>query len=114
MHNVSSTSLVWLPCTFLVLGQKGENGSLDVYRQVYDVLVPFTHPEKLEADIVDIVFLDSPRVPLELKFHIIRHGKVIFDGDPRRRLNAEAYIMEAYCDFRPLLDMFDQAVLARI
>lgn len=91
-----------------------QHSSFALYNQLYDVLSELTHPETLETDVIDIVFLDSPRVPLELKFNIIRSGRILFASDERRRADAEEKIMEAYCDFRPLLNMFDQAVLARI
>ncbi|MBI2444361.1 MAG: nucleotidyltransferase domain-containing protein [Candidatus Magasanikbacteria bacterium] len=91
-----------------------QRSSFELYGKLYEILSKVTHPETLEADVIDIVFLDSPRVSLELKFNIIRHGRVLFDSNPRRRVDAEERIMEAYCDFRPLLKMFDQAVLARL
>lgn len=90
------------------------NDETDIYEKLYDIVHPLCHPKTLDADIIDLVFLDSPRVPLELKFHIVRHGSAIFDANPRRRADAEERIMEAYCDFRPVLDVFDHAVLARI
>ena len=94
--------------------ERVKENSLEMYNALYDILSPLTRPETLAADVIDIVFLDSPRVPLELKAHIVRHGKLIFDANPRRRVDAEEYLMEAYCDFRPLLDLFDRALLAKI
>ena len=62
-----------------------------------------------ENDVIDIVFLKN--VGLELRFHVIRYGTVLYDDDPQRRLAFEAETTLLYCDYRPILDQFDKAIL---
>lgn len=88
--------------------------SREVYDELYALLSTVTHPKSLAEDVIDIVFLDSPRVSLEIKSHIVRKGTVIFDADPRRRANFEERIMRESADFAPLRNFMRQALLARI
>ncbi|MBI5798589.1 MAG: nucleotidyltransferase domain-containing protein [Candidatus Yonathbacteria bacterium] len=84
-----------------------------LYDALYQLLAPLC-PRDLVNDVIDIVFLDDVRVPLELKMHVISHGTVLFDGNPRQRADFEERIMELSCDFQPILTMFDRAILQRI
>lgn len=63
---------------------------------------------------IDIVFLQRDTVPLELRFHVIRHGRTLYDRDPKIRGQFEERTMLAYCDFRPMLDVFDRTILASL
>lgn len=85
-----------------------------LYEPIYDILSDVTQPETLAADVIDIVFLDSPRVPLELKSHIVRHGQLLLDLQPQQRVNFEDRIMQQTADFAPLRLQMSQALLARI
>lgn len=97
---------------FAVLTGKSDHRRGDqLYDALYDIFAPFC-PRSLKNDVIDIVFLDN--APLELSFHIIKYGKTLFDADPLARGRFEEQTMEEYCDFRPLLDMFDRAILASI
>lgn len=87
--------------------------SLTLYDKLYDIFSPLC-PRTLKNDIIDIVFLDSPRVPLELKFHVITRGKILFDRLPQQRADFESLITLKYADFQPTLTMFDRALLARL
>lgn len=88
--------------------------SLEPYQKIYDILSDIITPETLAADVIDIVFLDSPRVPLELKCHIIHHGQVILDMDPQERVTREERLMLLQADFAPLRLEMSQALLARL
>ncbi|MBI2415648.1 MAG: nucleotidyltransferase domain-containing protein [Candidatus Kerfeldbacteria bacterium] len=88
--------------------------SLELYQPIYNILSSLIHPETLAADVIDIVFLDSPRVPLELKFHIISHGQVMYDIDPQQRIIREENFMIQHADFAPLRVQMRQALLARL
>lgn len=83
----------------------------ETYLAIYDLLSDYC-PRTLKNDVIDIVFLQD--APLELRFHVIRYGKVLVDADPRARLCFEEKTTLEYCDFRPILDMVDQAILASI
>lgn len=84
--------------------QKGD----DIYFALYKILSEIS-PRTLANDAIDIVFLND--AGLELRFHVIRYGKVLFDIAPSHRLNFEAQTMLLYCDYRPILDRFDRAIL---
>ncbi len=61
---------------------------------------------------IDIVFLHE--ASLQLQFHVVRQGKLLFEADPFLRANYHARVMEAHADFLPLQRIFHQATLARI
>ena len=83
----------------------------EMYDALYDILSPLC-PRTLENDAIDIVFLD--KVSLELRMHVVRYGKVLYDNDPRSRVNFEEKTVIEYADFKPILDMFDQTILASL
>lgn len=78
------------------------------YFQLYDLLSDFS-PRTLKNDVIDIVFLKDAN--LELQFHVIQHGRVIFDKEPNARCNFEARIVLLYCDFQPILKEQDRIIL---
>lgn len=94
--------------------QPVQRSSFELYEKLYEVLSPLTHPKSLEADVIDIVFLDSPRVPLELKVHIIQHSQTIFDAKPLYRLAVETRLLLQAADFAPLRKAMSAALLARL
>ena len=81
------------------------------YDALYDILSPLC-PRALKNDVIDIVFLRS--APLELKMHVVRYGRLLFDADFRVRLKFEKETTLLYCDFRPILDMFDKTILVAL
>ena len=81
------------------------------YNTVYDLLSPLC-ARTLKNDVIDIIFLRD--VPLELRFHVVRRGVVLFETDSQVRLDFEEKTVLEYCDYRPILDEFDAAVLASI
>lgn len=98
---------------FAVLMKKpGDKRGGKVYDQLYEILFPLCRPRTLQNDVIDIIFLRD--APLELRFHVIRYGQVLFDAQPLRRLRFEVETQLLYSDYRPILDMFDNAILATI
>ena len=79
-----------------------------LYEKLYDLLSEVS-PRTLENDVVDIVFLRD--IGLELRFHVIRHGRILFEDDPAGRMDFEAQTTLLYCDYRPVLDEFDRNLL---
>lgn len=79
-----------------------------LYGVLYDIFCDIS-PRTLANDVIDIVFLRD--AGLELRFHVIRYGRVLFDANPGARLDFEAQNTLLYCDYRPLLDEFDRAIL---
>lgn len=81
------------------------------YNALYDILSPLCE-RTLKNDVIDIVFLND--APLELRMHVVRYGKVLFDDAPSGRLAFEEQTVLEYADYRPILDMFDKAILASL
>jgi hypothetical protein len=81
-----------------------------LYMALYELLAAIS-PRTLANDVIDIVFLED--APLELRFHVVRYGQVLYDADPAARLEFETRTTLLYCDFRPLLDEMDRAILER-
>ncbi|MFH0799306.1 MAG: nucleotidyltransferase domain-containing protein [Pseudomonadota bacterium] len=92
----------------VLLPESGHLRGDGLYFELYDLLSDISK-RTLKNDVIDIVFLRD--VGLELKFHVVRHGVVLFEKDPNVRLDFEAETTLLYCDFRPLLDQFDTSIL---
>lgn len=99
---------------FAVLTQRGRPvpERLDpTYYALYDLLEKYC-PRTLANDVIDIVFLE--RAPLELRSHVVRYGRILFDDAPQVRARFEERTMEAAADYAPLLRRFDQTILASL
>jgi predicted nucleotidyltransferase len=95
----------------VLMKEGGHKRGGKAYDQLYDILAPLC-PRSLDNDIIDIVFLIN--ASLELKLHVVRYGQVLFETNTLARLRFETQTMLEYSDFRPLLDMQDQAILAAL
>lgn len=82
-----------------------------LYFQLYDILSE-NSPRSLQNDVIDIIFLRD--APLELAFHVIRYGVILFDQNIQKRLNFETKKVLEYCDYQPLLKQFNEAILKSI
>ncbi len=85
----------------------------ELYHIIYPILASVTRPETLEADVIDIVFLDSPRVPLELKSFIVRKGKLLLDDNPSYHADVTSRILLQTADFAPLRHQMSTALFER-
>ena len=95
----------------VLMAETGHKRGGKLYENIYEIISPHC-PRTLKNDIIDIVFLRD--VPLELRFHIIRYGKPIYDAEPKQRLNFEEKTVLEYCDYKPVLNFFDNAILASL
>lgn len=95
----------------VLMNTTGHSRGDKTYDVIYDLLAPLC-PRTLDNDIIDIVFLND--APLELRMHIIRYGKILMDEESLRRSRFEEQTVIQYCDYRPILDMFDRAILASL
>ncbi len=95
----------------VLMNEPGHTKGDDLYMSLYDLLCSIS-PRTLKNDTIDIVFLKD--VGLELQFHVMCHGVVIFEKNVHERTRFEEKAMLLYCDFRPLLDEFDRTILKRI
>lgn len=53
---------------------------------------------------VDVIFLQN--APVELRFQIIKHGKIIYCEDDNFRTDFEDITIRDYLDFKPFLDQY--------
>lgn len=89
---------------FLVIGKK-EN---ETYNKLYDLL-----SAKINKLIdIDIVFEDN--APLELKNHVVKYGKVLYEKNSSVFADFKEKTITEYSDFAPLRRIFQSATLARI
>jgi len=81
--------------------------SLDLYAKLQKFFLEIFPDREL-----DIVF--AQRASLELRRDMVVHGALLFQSDPEQRLEFEVRTALLYADFRPMLEEFDKAILARI
>jgi predicted nucleotidyltransferase len=94
---LSSPKILHLP------GKKNE-----IYDSLYDIL-----SSKIQSLVnMDIVFLEQ--APGELRAHVMKHGKPIFEASPNAFANFRERVMTEYADFASLREIFHQGILARI
>lgn len=91
---------------------KPGHDTTELYQKLFDFLSPLC-PRTAKNDVIDIVFLQSG-VSLELQANVVSHGKIIFDENPELRAKYEEQVMIRMADIKPILDIMDRAILARI
>lgn len=97
---------------FGVLMQKsGHKRGDSTYGALYDALRPLC-PRTLENDVIDIVFLND--APLELRVHVIRYGRILYESQPMMRGRFEEKTILEASDFQPLQRQIDQTILASL
>lgn len=79
-----------------------------IYNELYDI---FSGKIKRLVNI-DIVFLQD--VYLQLQYHAISRGKIIYEADPKFSADYKERVIEKYADFAPIRKEFHQAILERI
>lgn len=80
----------------------------EMYDSLYEIL-----SSKIQSFVnIDIVFLQN--APGELRAHVMKHGKPIFEANPSAFVNFRERVMTEYADFAPLREIFHQGILARI
>lgn len=78
----------------------------EIYNQVYDVLTDIFPSRN-----IDIVFLQ--KAPLELRFDVITHGRILYESSRDASLKFEEDTMILYADFKPLLTEINEIILNR-
>lgn len=82
----------------------------EIYGKLYDI---FSKSFDLSGfKNIDIIFL--PNVSLQLQYHIITTGKILYSGDIEAILDHKEKIMMEYADFAPARNLFNRAILERI
>ena len=92
----------------VLLAKKGLSRLDALYLKLYELLSEIS-PRGLKNDVLDIVFLRD--AGLELCFHVLRYGILLHDPDAKARREFEERTTLLYCDYRPVLDLFDRAIL---
>ena len=80
----------------------------EIYDALYDILS--AHINQLVD--IDIVFLED--APYELRAHVMKYGKVLFESRPGVFADFKESTMIHYADFAPLRKLFQEGVLSRI
>lgn len=79
-----------------------------IYDTIYDLI-----SEKINRLVdIDIVFMYD--MPLELQFHAVKYGQVLYEENLQVFVNYRESVMIKYADFAPLRQMFQAATMARI
>lgn len=87
-----------------------DSKTLEDTRALYTTLYGLFQ-ELYPAKKVDIVFLQKS--PLQLQYHAIKDGKVLFEDDPGITADYESYVINMNLDFKPVLEYFDKAASMR-
>lgn len=93
---------------YAILTKSDHTKGDELYELLYEILSSIS-PRTLQNDVIDIVYLH--RANLELRQHVVRYGQLIYDVDPMKRLKFEEQTVLLYCDFKPILDRADAAIL---
>lgn len=81
-----------------------------IYNSLFNILSDSFNMSNFRT--IDIVFLD--RAPLELRFDVIQHGKILYESSSTARMDFEEQVAALYRDFQPILQQFNEAVLEKI
>jgi predicted nucleotidyltransferase len=98
--------------------EKYKENTLKVYSKLYDIftdVLPKSYLKKrfkLKEHEFDIVFLQF--APIDLQFSAIKDGKVIYEGNKKKRLEYEEYLMKRHADLKYFYDLSFKALLERI
>lgn len=88
--------------------QRHKEKRVEVYNILYDIF-----SSKIQSLVnIDIVFLEN--APGELRAHVMKYGKPIFQANPNVFADFRERVMSEYADFAPLREIFHQGILARI
>jgi predicted nucleotidyltransferase len=95
----------------VLLKTPGHKKGDSLYQEIYEHFSACS-PRSLANDVIDIVFLRE--AGLELRFHVISLGIVIWEADPEGRLEFEVQTELLYCDYRPILEQMDKDILEAV
>ena len=82
----------------------------EIYGKLYDIFSTFFDLSDFKN--IDIVFLQN--TSLQLRYHIITTGKILYNGDTEAILDHKEKTMMEYADFAPARNLFNRAILERI
>jgi len=88
----------------LAILDQSRQDDLAIQTQVQHAIIKILNTEK-----VDVVLLN--RAPIELAYHIIAHGKLLYQKDLYTRVEFEAQVLGKYGDYLPTLRSFKQQII---
>ncbi len=65
----------------------------------------------LRVNDVDVAILNQ--APLALRYRVVRDGRILFCRDENARVEFTARTVMRYLDFKPVIDVFERAILER-
>lgn len=68
----------------------------------------------VDANLVDLVILNDPNIPILLKFNIIKDGRVIFEKKERERKKIEFEIMRHWLDWQYFENLWHKIFLKNL
>jgi uncharacterized protein len=86
------------------------DNSTIIYNRLYDLFTEVFDTSNFKT--IDIVFLQ--KAPLELRFDVIKNGKVLFENSEELRSGFEDNTQMKYIDFKPILNNFNKQIINRI
>ena len=75
---------------------KRKNGTSE-----YRSLLYSNFAKKLSTDLIDVILLNN--APIELAFHVISYGELLYESDAESRIEYESNVMGLYFDYLPIL-----------
>ena len=75
---------------------EGKNGTSEYRSLLYSAFA-----EKLSTDLIDVILLND--APIELAFHIISYGELLYESNAESRIEYESNVMGLYFDYLPIL-----------
>lgn len=82
----------------------------ETYGKLYDIFADVFDLSGFRN--IDIIFL--PNASLQLRYHIVTTGKVLYNGDTEAILDNKEKTMMEYADFSVARNLFNRAILERI
>jgi predicted nucleotidyltransferase len=67
--------------------------------------------DRLQMNEVDVAILNQ--ASLALRYRVLRDGKLLFCRDENARIAFTAQTVSRYLDFKPIIDLFDDAILIK-
>ena len=81
-------------------------------KKIYDALYDIFSSQIKQLVNIDIVFFFF--FFLQLQYHAVRRGKIIYEEDPKISADYKEKVIEEYADFAPIRKEFHKAILERI
>ena len=73
-----------------------KNGTYEYRSLLYSAFA-----EKLSTDLIDVTLLNN--APIELAFHVISYGELLYENNAESRIEYESNVMGLYFDYLPIL-----------